>query len=33
MSSAKGVDALGPEEGVGCKEETNYQPVFAVNAQ
>ncbi len=30
---AKDLGTLGPEEGVGCQEGTNYQPVFAVNAQ
>ena len=30
---AKDVGTLGPEEGVGCQEGINYQPVFAVSAQ
>jgi hypothetical protein len=30
---ATDVGTLGPEEGVGCQEGTNYQPVIAVNAQ
>jgi len=30
---AKDLGTLGPEEGVGCQEGTNYQPVFAVNAE
>jgi hypothetical protein len=29
---AKDVGTLGPEEGVGCQEGINYQPVFAVSA-
>lgn len=30
---AKDVGTLGPEEGTGCQEGINYQPVFAVDAQ
>ncbi len=29
---AKDLGTLGPEEGVGCQEGINYQPVFAVSA-